>query len=164
MHGVRSGASASAILMAVLAAGALLALPPADPRGWKRLTLSKGSWGGPAYSIAIPPGIRGGERQGIDSAVASLRGRGLYMNFDYGPYGGYSGCGRAAACIERAETIDGRAALIATRESAANRKISARITLAEGPTVDLFADCTTPAACELVVRMIRSIRFFRQSG
>lgn len=159
MIGFRSGASVFVTTTAICLAGAVLAAAPSEARGWKRLTLSKGSWGGPAYGIAIPPGIRGGERPGIDSAVASLRGRGLHMTFDYGPYGPYSGCEREADCSESREQIDGRPARIAMRER--GRKISARIILAEGPTVDMFAECSSAAACLLAARMFRTISFGR---
>jgi hypothetical protein len=135
------------------AAGAAAAPPHSS---WKRVTLSEGTWSGPSYSIALPPGVEGGPGQGIDSDVAYLRGEGLHMTFDYGPYGSYSGCRAAAGCVEHDETIDGRPARIAIGTA----RISARIEVGP-PTVDLFAECTTPAACARVVDMLRTIRFGR---
>jgi hypothetical protein len=132
-----------------------------DPAGWTRLVLAEGSWGGPGYSIAVPTGVKGGPVEGIDSAVAELRDRGIGMGFDYGPYGGYSSCGGKAGCVEREETIDGRPARIETRTSPLDRAVWARISVSAGLTVDIFADCADEAACARAVEMIRTIRFSR---
>lgn len=122
--------------------------------------LAEGSWGGPAYTIAVPTGVRGGPVPGIDSAIAVVRGKGLKILFDYGPYGGYQGCAGRTGCVEREETIAGRAARIAPSDGPNGRRVTASIDV-QGLTVDLFADCARPAECARVVAMIRTIRFSR---
>ena len=144
-----------AILLAAAAAST-----SADPSGWKRLLLAEGSWGGPAYSIAVPPGVRGGPVPGIDSAIAVVRGKRIKILFDYGPYGGYRGCAGRTGCAEREERIDGRRARIAASAGPKERQVSATIDV-DGLTVDLWADCARPADCAQVVEMIRTIRFSR---
>ncbi len=139
---------------------ALAAAPARDPAGWRRVTLSGGSWSGPGYGIALPPGVEGGEIEGIDSAVAELRGAGIHMLFDYGPYGGYSACNGRAGCVERTETIDGRQARISTIPG----RVAARIVVRGGLTVDLYGDCTSAEACANAVQMIRTIRFDRRAA
>jgi len=112
------------------------------------------------YSIAIPPGVEGGPVPGIDSAIAVVRAEGIKITFDYGPYGGYSGCAGRPGCTEREEAIDGRPARIATSTGPDGGRVSARIEV-DGLTVDLFGDCASPAACDRAVAMIRTIRFSR---
>ena len=148
------------LLLTLAAPSAVPGAPSSDPPGWKRIVLAEGSWGGPAYSIAVPSGVQGGPVPGIDSAIAVVRGKGLKILFDYGPYGGYQGCTGRTGCAEREETIAGHVARIATSDGPNGRKVTASIDV-DGLTVDLFADCAGPAACARAVEMIRTIRFSR---
>src|SRR5690349_6856020 len=78
------------------------------PAGWARQPVVVGS-----YSIAVPPQVRGGPVQGIDSQVAEYRGPGFRLSFDFGMYGGRPDC-RAQQCSTT--EIDGLPATLARGE------------------------------------------------
>lgn len=156
-----------ALAMALaLCAAAPGAATPAH-RGWARLTLSPGFSTGPAYSLAVPPGVVRKPIEGIDSDVAALEGPGLRMFFDYGPYGGLPACAGRPNCTERAARIGGRPARIVLRQGPsdgqpqATSALFAYVRLGGAMSLAVQAYCADAAACARAADIVRTIAFAR---
>lgn len=154
-------------LMASLAS----AQSPATPSGWSRQPGPHPVPGVGTYSIAIPPGMRGGAVQGIDSQPADYEAQGLKLNMDFGFYGGRPECDGVSRCASIA--VDGITGTLASRavphseapEAGMTRWLHVYFRLGNPigarmqTSLVIWVSCASDRECETARRIIDTIDF-----
>jgi hypothetical protein len=146
------------------------------PAGWRREASPGPIQGAGSYTVALPPELATIPVKGIDSYVSEYRSKSLRLLFDFGAYGssGVEECRRhLSSCSTATVVIDGvRTVRASYYDSDPDGELPYRISYyipfepphpPSPPTMHwrislkIWAECGSPAACDLADRIVKTI-------